>query len=221
MEISIELVQSDQEIVDLIHKELYEYIKKIYGVDVILRNNELANLIKNIIIKNIQGHPTFISLLNNSAGELLPELGLPFKIRQWAADSLPNIVAEGIEMISMPTIVNDGISIDTTVMWSNERMQELINNGFASYVSQGKNGTKTSIDWLDWLINDGATLAVTRFHIVYGEGLKGSRTGKAVMKPGGSWELPPQWRGTMNDNFITQSIEKSVPEILELMANKI
>lgn len=210
----VELKEAIVDVAKKIEKAFFALIKKRFGIDVVKINTKLLNNIKNVVRKNIEEHPTFISLLN---GTLLFDLGLPLDRREWAAVGMINQIVDGLNIQIIPIELIVGFEFDLKVVWSNEKQQELINNGFAAYISVGKDKIKTQITWLDWLLEAGQEIVVSAHHIEYGSGLKGSRTGGALMKKGGSWHMLSQFAGTADDNFVTQSINKSIPEIQELI----
>jgi hypothetical protein len=74
-----------------------------------------------------------------------------------------------------------------------------------------------SLPWLKWLLLDGTAIIIDNYTVTMGYN-KYSRTGGAVMtRTGGAWRVPPQYSGTMDDNWITRSIENSKDEIDNLI----
>jgi len=189
---------------------------KAQGLDVNLISSETREGIKKIIRESLRSHPTFKSLID---GELWAELGLPMKARLWASTTMLDIISDGVEIVTKIAGMNP-VTIELDIMWSNEQMLDLINNGFASYISQNiRKGTKYQIPWLEWLVEGGSSILVQNFHIEYGD-FPHSRSGQAHMIEGGEWSVPSQYQGVLSDNFITQSINRSIPKVVQYIMSK-
>lgn len=216
LEYHIELITQTSQIEKQIENEIISLLKKQFGVDILLVKSNLRAGIQAIIRKYIELNSTFISALT---GELLGELGLPMDRRMWMANGMIDIITQGVEINSSLGIGSKSIIIDMEIIWSNDKMQELISRGEASYISSsGKAGAgggkaKYQIPWLEWLLEGGGQTLISNFHIEYGD-FPGSRTHMAVMKEGGDWNMP-QGSFTPQNNFITQSIDEAKPEIIK------
>lgn len=60
------------------------------------------------------------------------------------------------------------------------------------------------LHWLQWLLTLGNAPIVRNYHYEAGSGR--GRTGLGVMAAGGSFRVPPQYSGTIDDNFITRAL---------------
>lgn len=81
----------------------------------------------------------------------------------------------------------------------------------------------TQINWLEWLLLEGDKIIVRDYEFratVEGN----SRTGFGIMVAAErSWRVPPEFSGTVNDNFVTRallSIDKIIDEIVEIETTK-
>lgn len=75
----------------------------------------------------------------------------------------------------------------------------------ASYVSN-----EFTVNWLEYLLLRGDSIIVLDHHIVFdlnSTQQSFSRTGAALMFPGGTWRVPPEFSGVQNDNFIFLGLE--------------
>jgi hypothetical protein len=73
-----------------------------------------------------------------------------------------------------------------------------------------ENGVK--LPWLEWLVLYGSQIVIINFGVTYGSGL--GRTGGAIMtEEARPFRVNPVFAGDSEDNFITRSIEKSIPNI--------
>lgn len=72
------------------------------------------------------------------------------------------------------------------------------------------------IPWLKWLLTLGDKIILRQFDVDFGNTVN-SRTGLAVMKSSKrGWRVPPQYSGTITNNFISRAIDDSSTEIIDL-----
>jgi hypothetical protein len=87
-------------------------------------------------------------------------------------------------------------------------------------LDSGKYLTKKGIEipWLKSLLLDGTKIIVTDFTYVPKES-PSSRTGGGIMisSPGSYWRVPTAYSGTINNNFITRSIEPHMKELQKIV----
>lgn len=65
-----------------------------------------------------------------------------------------------------------------------------------------------SLPWLEWLLLEGDRIIITDYEIAFGHH-NHSRSGNAIMKKntgGGIWRVPPQYSGTIRNNWLTRAI---------------
>lgn len=89
----------------------------------------------------------------------------------------------------------------------------LLFNAAGNTVKTQVGGDFVKIPWLDWLLNYGSRNIVEGL-VVFGSNFPTSRTGGAIMysTPGRVlWGVPPQFAGTEDDNFLTRSLESTLP----------
>jgi hypothetical protein len=218
----LKLKESIIEIAKAIEKELFKALQKYFGIDFYKLTSELLIDIKRIIKKNIEDHPTFISMLH---GDLLPELGLPPDTKEWAATNMLDLIVDGLDIKVTPSQVISGTAIDLHIIWTNDKIMELVFRGEGIYISYGRgvDGAlrPVSVPWLEWLLTEGTAEVVSTHHIEFGDFTRqGSRTGLALMKRPGTWHMPEKYAGTINDNFITQAIASSKHEIEQFLVSK-
>jgi len=73
------------------------------------------------------------------------------------------------------------------------------------------------LPWLEWLLLEGDR----RIVLGYGVGPGRGRAGPQVMKMGGSWGVPAQYSGTVNNNFITRTVDSLEDEIFNLVKKEV
>lgn len=65
-----------------------------------------------------------------------------------------------------------------------------------------------ALHWLQWLLLAGDQVIIKDYVIVEG-GLFHGRAGSKIMRArgGGTWSVPPQFRGNIDDNWVTRAVE--------------
>lgn len=76
------------------------------------------------------------------------------------------------------------------------------------------------LEWLKWLLLFGDKTIIKDYTVVLGPNPR-SRTGNAVMvqETKSRWNIPPQFAGTLNNNWITRSIDSVNDEINSILLN--
>ena len=77
----------------------------------------------------------------------------------------------------------------------------------------------SQLEWLRWLLLEGDTTIIKEYEVVLGPA-PNSRTGMAIMRgtTKGKWSVPPQFSGTINNNWLTRVID-SVNNDIENLIN--
>ena len=60
------------------------------------------------------------------------------------------------------------------------------------------------LHWLQWLLEKGDTIIIDSYEYSPRSGF--GRSGGGSMKLGGSWRVPPEYAGTPENNFISDSL---------------
>jgi len=76
------------------------------------------------------------------------------------------------------------------------------------------NALSGSLPWLYWLLTQGATTIITGYKY---EADNSGRSGGGTMVAGRSWRVPPQYAGTIEDNFITRALQGREKELSSIM----
>ena len=76
-----------------------------------------------------------------------------------------------------------------------------------------------SLPWLEWLTVEGDKIIIQDYEIKFGSYAQ-SRAGGAIMSmsSGGIWRVPPQFSGTISDNWITRAIDNASIYLENLIA---
>ena len=73
------------------------------------------------------------------------------------------------------------------------------------------------LHWLKWLLELGNTIIVINYHYSPEGGFGRSRNG--IMREGGAWRVPPEYAGTIADNFITRAFSNKEKELTLLFSS--
>lgn len=76
----------------------------------------------------------------------------------------------------------------------------------------------TNLEWLRWLLLEGDTTIIKDYEVALGP-YPNSRTGMAVMQNSisGKWSVPPQFSGTITNNWLTRAIDSVSGDIENLI----
>ena len=106
------------------------------------------------------------------------------------------------------------ISASIKLQMIQQDFADLLSLGSASFTSENN----SQIDWLRWLLLEGDTIIITNYNFILGPN-PASRTGGGIMRKNGagSWRVPPEYAGTVQNNWITRGLDASVNEINEFI----
>jgi hypothetical protein len=167
--------------------------------------------IKNIVIENIRRQPEYSSL---KFGELRGMLGIA------NAGDVDTILTELEDMkikIKKPSASAKGIDARIEINMVRDGFAQLLSSPAASFVSE----KGYPVDWLQWLLLRGNDSVVIGYRYSP-EVSPFSRTGQGIMEKGNSFifRVPPDYAGTVDNNWITRGIDDALPEI-EAYMNKL
>lgn len=182
---------------------------------------------KEYIEKSIKNSPEYESMIN---GQLKGELG--FVDGHLMIDPIIDFILSKIEIKTKKVnITSTGKgSGGITLKYMNTSAAELTALPYAAYASYGDEGQHI-IEWLDWMLLKGDKIIVRDWDVTFElspEQMQISRSKMAVMTQdnitGKGWQVnPAQFRGTINDNFITRAIanhETIIENIIEEEVNR-
>lgn len=206
MQISLKLIDTNQQIYDKILKGLIPQVQKFMLDKLNILKKELPALIQNLIIAS----PEYNSILS---GQLKYEFGLPDSsaklaglLQIWSS----NLVYD----YSKPKITNNKIVTKLSASALKVNFDDVL---YSDYAMMYDSVRGYSLSWLEWLVINGNQTIIQDQEIVFGPN-KYSRTGNAVMKPSSNtWSVPPEFAGTINDNWITRSIASAENDIQNLL----
>ena len=83
--------------------------------------------------------------------------------------------------------------------------------------SKRAKSNQTLMRWLDWLLLRGDKKIIIGYESLWRPGISGSRTGLAIMfksKGARSWNVPVQFSGTKENNFVTEVLKEMEKDII-------
>lgn len=201
-----------------------------------------------IIEREIKEHDTYKSLVSDDPGELRAELGIvdAFRKTQVIIDHWVRSLVMDVKPIrAAGTRLAGGFTLQAI----RSNFSDVIDMDEAHHLAELRHGAKfiqglqggqyvDDIRWLEWLLIKGFDAHVYNFEVSTDIGSSEtfqtgrnrfvttgnqSRTGLAVMKlaRGNIWSLPARHAGTIDDNWITQSMEEAAAKIQAMIATTI
>lgn len=142
---------------------------------------------------------TYWSLLN---GELAGHFGIPKVNRKNHIDTIVETVADNIEVNFRRVRAKAGRLVGGLKIG-------ILIDGFTDILSlpQANVGTEKGevLNWLEWLLKFGNRWIIEDYEVDLRPGQ--GRSGLAVMvQSNNSWRVPPEFSGTVNNNWLTQAL---------------
>jgi hypothetical protein len=154
----------------------------------------------------VRGQPEIQSI---EANDLAAHFGLPAGTAGSAVDAIVTSVqnATEIEITRVDRRLNGGLQLH----FQPTRFADLLGLSLG-HVKLEESG---DLHWLKWLLESGHKIIVVNYHFTAGSGKGRSKGG--IMTRGGAWRVPPQYAGTLDDNFITRAFEGREEDITNLI----
>lgn len=204
MSFQITLLDSDGEIQNKIYQAVREELNRLLKKNI----NKAEARIKQSVDKWIRMQPEVQSILDDGVqNSLHAQFGLLGVQGVLAAN---DIVASVIASINVKIkYVNNNLAGGVDFEIQPEALNNLLglSSGFVASESD-------VLHWLNWLLLEGSNT------IVYGYNYtpdSSGRSGGGFMVSGGVWRIPPQFAGTLNDNFITRALSNRDKELEQIL----
>lgn len=178
--------------------DLQKYFNKVY--------NDMRNRIPQILISHIQAQPEYSSLMS---GKLMAEFGLPDSSSRLS--SILATIQNGAIVQTRPINISGGkIRGSVKLQMIQKDFSDLLSLGGASFTTE----KGTNLPWLSWLLTEGDSIIISDYTFAIGA-FPSSRTGMGIMREfgGSSWRVPPEFAGTISNNWITRAIDSASSDI--------
>lgn len=206
MSLSIQITDS----ISTIEKNINSAIVLVINNHITKNLNKIVSSVQSLIPGWIKVQPEIISLLSNEPTSLAGQFGI-----QKNAESIVNNIIQAVVSSTEIKFIkyNSKFSGGLELRFQPKDFSNLLslNDGHTIY-SGG------DLHWLDWLLKRGDSIIVANYEYNPQTGL--GRSGLGNMVSGGSFRVPPQFSGTIDDNFITRAFlgsdqEQQITTILQ------
>lgn len=192
--IKLKLLESEKTISQNINIAIAEYINKLLSS----KKNIILSKARVLVSNWIKIQPEILSLQASSIDSLAGQFGLTPGSPSSAVSSIILAVEKSIEVQFIPynnTLTKGGLEINFQPKTFTNLLE--LPQGHVSYFGG-------DLHWLSWLLTAGDLIIVANYQYNPQTGLGRSRLGNMV--PGGSFRVPPQFSGDINNNFITRAL---------------
>lgn len=206
MKYSINLLESDSQIYELILKNLLPLVNK-------KLDNAITKIIRliNLGLENSIRNQTEYNSLTSPNGKLRLEFGIED----------PSIVDRVINSVLDSVFVQkNNLRISNKSIVGGVILGFFPNNAIIDIAEQFSVITEKGqpLPWLKWLLFDGTSDIIKNYDVKLGPNPK-SRTGEAIMiETNKSWRVPAEFAGTYSNNWFTRAIDNiddSIEEIIK------
>lgn len=210
MNISVKILETTSQISNLIANTLKPEVDKVLSI----AGKKTVEKIKPLLADGLRSEPEYQSL---TSGKLRLEFGIP---NPGSIDSIINKLADTATVeVSSSKITSNGISgnFRVTALKSDD-MNGLLSDNDAVVIDAERGYT---LPWLSWLLYEGNKPVVKNYQVRLGNN-PFSRTGMAIMVDSSdSWRVPPEFAGTVNNNWTTRAIDRISNQIIDILRKSI
>lgn len=211
---SIGITVSIKESVDKIERMILEQIRDTIKPAIIIAANSISKSIKETIYSSIVNQPEWQSL---KYGKLRVDFGIPDSIN---IDELLNIWINDFDIkVNPPKIINKQISGTITISIIEQSQRKVLDSSVSEIQSKGG-----KVYWLEWLLFAGDNIVVKDYHVIYNLNeiqQSYSRTGEGLMVRGNDFKVDSIYSGTIDNNFITRSLEQIGDDINKITLKEV
>ena len=141
---------------------------------------------------------------------------------------ISSIIDTWVENIEVSTVVHkrklkEGPLLTIDIKILRQDYSDVLSLPQSAYESVGPRGTFI-IEWLRWLLLEGDKTIANYFFMPGNMRQSRTRLGIMVNKQGRRWSVPPQVRGTAEDNFATRALaelDKTIDKIVDMELRRI
>lgn len=194
MEYYIEITED----INSIQRKINDALAKEMNLWVQHNSKELLNRVKEMTINFFKKAPTISSLVGNL---LEAEFGFYKGTGEGIATKIIETISNNIELKYKSFSSNvKNIYGSLTFFVLRSDFKDILSLPVASYISNDK----YEIKWLEWLLLHGDEIIITDYQIKFQSG--SGRSQQAIMVHGKGWQVPQQFSGTIDDNFLTREL---------------
>lgn len=206
MRLSLKLVNSSSDINKQILAAIRDHLSEAFRKSVSPAQNKIRTILKEALM----AQPEYSSLIS---GQLKYEFGIPTSQQ---VDAIIELWINNIQVdYNQPSIKGSSISGGFALSAIREDYSDVISSGSAVVVD---NNSGAVLPWLEWLLLYGGKIIVRNYSVKLGPNPR-SRTGMAVMieSKGSNWRVPPEFAGTLKNNWVTRALDQIDDNILDII----
>lgn len=210
MKFNVKLLESNSVIRKSIMEGLASHMDSVLSKSM----GQIQNKLRALIESALKQEPEYISL---TSGQLRLDFGIS------NPDQVNNVVSKLADTVSISkktiSINNSGLSGGFSL---NAIKADDFNGVLTDENAMVVDGTKGySLPWLEWLLLRGNKIIVKNYEVKVGPNPT-SRTGMAVMvESDKNWRVPPEFVGTISNNWTTRAIQRIEPNLVKLIQQEI
>lgn len=200
MKISVKVKTTQRVIVNKIKESFANFLNRKFA----RKNSAIKTRVRRYIYSWVRQQPEMQDILAGKYGTLAPNFGIPEGTHYDVVNKICECAANAFEIEVNP--VNKNLVGGIYLNFVGTTFEDLLN------LEEGHITTENGEDlhWLDWLLTKGYKSIIFGYHFVMKIDEPASRSGGGIMVEKGTWRVPPEFAGTLEDNFITRAI--SMPE---------
>ena len=203
--ISLKILESNSQIKDKIYEAILQELNK----RVFKNKKNVTTRLQNAVKRWIEAQPEIASLrANSSAGSLGAQFGLTSATSDMIADIIISAVAGSMVVKIQP--IKKTLKGTLEINFQRDNFINLLSLQSGHVLTE----KGTDLHWLDWLLTKGDTTIITGYTYIPGPL---GRSGGGEMNIGGLWRVPPEFSGTITNNFITRSFKGTEKETAEIL----
>ena len=202
MKITFSLQETSSQISSKILNALLPDVQKKFNKIYILMSQKIPDILINNMIKQ----PEYSALIS---GNLQYELGITNPSQR--VSQIFDQIKQGMQTQKIdPKIKSSTITSSIKVNMIKKDFSDLLSlSGSSLTTEKGQ-----ILPWLSWLLLEGDSIIISNHSFILGPS-RYSRTGFGLMQESvsGFWRVPPEYAGSVNNNWITRAIDDSQKDI--------
>lgn len=209
---SIIIEETDEQIESKIRDILLKELNRVMD----LTSNKSVIPIRNLIREALFSQPEVISL---SGGRLAAEFGLSDGNSR--ISNIINFWVNNIVVLKKRATKSGGqIRAGLTIKMIQKDFEDVLSLGDATVIT----AKGQPLPWLEWLLKFGDKVIIRDYDVSFStKSSSKSRSGLAIMikGKGTNWRVPPEFAGTMENNFVTRAINSVEDDIISILEKQI
>ena len=195
--ITLKLLDSIGDIEIKVNKAISEQVNKLLSN----KQSLLISKAKSLCVNWINSQPEIQSLFSSNVDSLAGQFGFPPEIGPSIVNSIETSIQNSIsaKFIKYNNKLTSG---GLEIYFQPNNFSNLLSLSDGHVIYEGGD-----LHWLNWLLTAGDTIIVANYQYNPISGL--GRSGLGNMTSGGSFRVPPQYSGTIDNNFVTRALTSS------------